>query len=267
MSARRPAPAANVMKWLGLAFLIVAATAVIIGSVNLSPASGQAAQVEAEVLAKQLEFILKMNSAFLGFLGIIGALLTWFFKNNLEDAKQVAAQMVREELDAHIKDRVKEEFRYWEQSAKTERVIGQTLVDYYLPDSTDPPKEYELLTQRGFRQVLFCDRLETIRRSSGDVVILDCQNWVLPSGQRLMTLPPSDREPHIREQIDHLLRLLSPTVVLVVYIRGTVQYLYDPKFETRYVLAANNQVTLISHVANGAYVALGDRILQRHQAL
>ncbi|NEZ60881.1 hypothetical protein [Adonisia turfae] len=56
------------------------------------------------VLATQLEFILKMNSAFLGFLGIIGALLPWFFKNNLEDAKKVAGQMVRDELDKRIKE-------------------------------------------------------------------------------------------------------------------------------------------------------------------
>ncbi len=63
-------------------------------AVNLSPSAGQTGQAESEMLASQLEFILKMNSAFLGFLGIIGALLTWFFKNNLEDAKKVASQMV-----------------------------------------------------------------------------------------------------------------------------------------------------------------------------
>lgn len=57
--------------------------------------------------------------------------------------------------------------------------------------------------------------------------------------------------------------MLSPQTVLIVYIRGTVKYLYDPKFERRYVLPANNQVTLIGHAVNGAYTASGDRAMQR----
>ncbi|WP_206071140.1 hypothetical protein, partial [Nodosilinea sp. P-1105] len=60
--------------------VIAASVSIITIAVRISPTSGQAGQVESEVLAKQIEFILKMNSAFLGFLGIIGALLTWFFK-------------------------------------------------------------------------------------------------------------------------------------------------------------------------------------------
>lgn len=165
------------LQWFSPIALIIAATTTLCLAVTLTPAASQPPSVEAEVFTRQLDFILKTNSAFLGFLGIIGALLTWFFKNNLEDAKQVAAKMVREELDAHIRDLVKTEFRYWELSAQTERVVGQTLVDYYLPNGTTEPQEYALLKHRGFRQVLFCNRLEDIRRSAGDVVILHCQNW------------------------------------------------------------------------------------------
>jgi len=96
MSSRDQLKAFEWLKWATLILLIAACIAIITMAVNMSPSSGQAGQVESEVLARQLEFILKMNSAFLGFLGIIGALLTWFFKNNLEDAKKVASQMVRE---------------------------------------------------------------------------------------------------------------------------------------------------------------------------
>jgi hypothetical protein len=251
------------LQWLSLVALIIAATTTLFLAVTLTPAASQPPSVEAEVFTKQLDFILKTNSAFLGFLGIIGALLTWFFKNNLEDAKQVAAKMVREELDAHIRDLVKTEFRYWELSAQTERVVGQTLVDYYLPNGTTEPQECALLKHRGFRQVLFCNRLEDIRRSAGDVVVLDCQNWQIDANQRLIDLKPDDREAPIRQQLDALLGMLSPQTVLIVYIRGTVKYLYDPKFERRYVLPANNQVTLIGHAVNGAYTASSDRAIQR----
>lgn len=247
-----------------LSLIIAISVIIIIGAVNLSPASGQAGQVDAEVLAKQLEFILKMNSAFLGFLGIIGALLTWFFKNNLEDAKEVASKMVREEIDQHIRERVRDEFRYWEMSARTERVVGQTLVNYYLPNGAAEPREFFLVQNRGFRQTLFCSRSEEVRRSEADVVVLDAQNWKT-DGQRVVTLNElgwlsDESHAKVKEQIDLLLAMLSKQVVLVVYVRGIVKYLNDPKFEALYVLPANNQVTLLGHAVNGAYVAYGDRV-------
>ena len=254
----------SLWKAASLALLILAVTAVIVVAVSLTPVAGEVASTEAEVLQKQLEFILKMNSAFLGFLGIIGALLTWFFKNNLEDAKVVAARMVREEMDGHIKALVQEEFRYWEMSAKAERVIGQTLVDYYLPEGKAEPDEFYLVKQRGFRQVAFCDRPETVRRSAADVVIIDLQNGKTADGQRQVVLAERGRltaesEEWARSQIDSIRGVVSKQTVLVVYVRGNVSYLNEPKFENEYVLPANNQVTLLGHAGNGAYVAFGAR--------
>lgn len=251
------------LKGISLAFLVVASTAVIVGMVSLSPASGQAGQVESEVLAKQLEFILKMNSAFLGFLGIIGALLTWFFKNNLEDAKEVAGRMVREELDQRIKGLVQEEFRYLEMSARSERVVGQTFVAYYVPDAQSQPREYGLVKNRGFRRVAFCTQLDEIKRSPADVVIFDAQNW-RAGGSRVVELTErgwlvDGSEQSVRQQIDALRDRVADHVVLVVFVRGIVGYLNDAKFESLYVLPANNQVTLLGHAVNGAYVAFGDR--------
>ena len=253
---------------MSLALLIVAVAAVIIAVVSLTPVAGEVSSTEAEVLQKQLEFILKMNSAFLGFLGIIGALLTWFFKNNLEDAKVVAAKMVREEMEGHIKARVAEEFRYWEMSAKTERVIGQTLVDYYLPEGVAEPEEFYLLKQRGFRQVAFCDHIETVRRSQADVVVADFQNCKTADGQRRVVLTErgwltAESEAWAKGRIDAIRGVISEQTVLVVYVRGIVAYLSDPKFERSYVLPANNQVTLVGHVGSGAYVAFGARQQRR----
>lgn len=257
------------LKWATLMLAIAASVAIITMAVNLSPSSAQAAKIESEVLAKQLEFILKMNSAFLGFLGIIGALLTWFFKNNLEDAKQVASQMVREELDQHIQSKIETELRFWEMGARTERVVSQSLVNYYLPKGTREPREFFLVKNRGFRQVLFCSRLEEIRRSSADVVIFDAQNWTDPPNQPVVHtdkgwLTPESEE-RVKAEINQLEAILSDQTVLVVYVRGTVAYLNEPRFAEKFVLPANNQVTLLGHVVNGVYVAYGDRrAIQSH---
>ena len=83
MSFRNQSKAFEWGKWITLCLVIAASVSIITIAVRISPTSGQAGQVESEVLAKQIEFILKMNSAFLGFLGIIGALLTWFFKKGV----------------------------------------------------------------------------------------------------------------------------------------------------------------------------------------
>ncbi|PZO13341.1 MAG: hypothetical protein DCF25_16250 [Leptolyngbya foveolarum] len=257
----------TVWKALSLGLLIVAIAAVIIAAVSLTPVAGDVPSTEAAVLQKQLEFILKTNSAFLGFLGIIGALLTWFFKNNLQDAKVVAAQMVREEMDSHIKARVEEEFRYWEMSAKTERVIGQTLVDYYLPGGGAVPEELHLVKQRGFRQVSFCDRAEQIRRSEADVVIVDLQNAKGADGSAQVVTDKgkltAESEQWAQRQIDTVRAVTGNGKVLVVYVRGTVAHLNSAELQQEYVLAANNQVTLVGHAGNGAYVALGARRKQQ----
>ncbi|MGP1383450.1 MAG: hypothetical protein ACTS2F_07795 [Thainema sp.] len=242
-------------------------SAILTKVLNLPPNSDPLAQTDSEVLASQLEFILTMNSVFLGFLGIIGTLLTWFFKNSLEDAKEVAGKMVRSELDKHIQKRIQDEFRHWEMSARTERVVSQTLVNYYLPDGIEEPREFSLVKNRGFRHVLFCSRLEEVRRSSADVVILDVQNWTTESGQSVVQTEKGklidESEQQVKQQIDSLRKMISDHVVLVVYVRGTVNYLYDPQFAAEFVLAANNHVTLLGHAVNGAYVAYGDRIANR----
>ena len=259
----------NVWKAVSLGLLLVAIASIIIASVSLTPVAGNVAFTEAEVLQKQLEFVLKMNSAFLGFLGIIGALLTWFFKNSLEDAKAVAARMVKEEMAGKVRGLVEEEFRYWERMAQPERVISQTLVDYYLPEGAAEPEEFYLVKQRGFRRVLFCDRLEALRRSEADVVIADFQNCKRADGQRRLLMNAgrltAESEAWAKGQIDFIRAVISEQAVLVVYIRGTVGYLYEPKFENAYVLAANNQVTLVGHAGSGAYVAFGARQSGRRQ--
>ncbi len=72
-----------------------------------------------------------------------------------------------------------------------------------------------------------------------------------------------ESEEWARSQIDEIREAISDQTVLVVYVRGTVGYLNDPKFEEAYVLPANNQVTLVGHAGSGAYVAFGARQSRR----
>ncbi|MEL7315000.1 MAG: hypothetical protein AAFN08_08615 [Cyanobacteria bacterium J06559_3] len=76
-----------------------------------SPAPTPTTPPEVELLKSQLEFVLQLNTVFLGFLAILGGLLTWFFKSNLDDAKEMATRMVRQELSDHIEPLIKAEAR------------------------------------------------------------------------------------------------------------------------------------------------------------
>lgn len=137
-----------------------------------------------------------------------------------------------------------------------EQVVSSTLVDYYLPGSGQPD-EFHPLQARKFRNVRLVHEIEDVRQTPGDVIVLDLQNWITTSGQRFIELPEAERETQAQEQLDGLLRVLSSSAVVVVYIRLTIKYLF--RVTNRYVLPANNPVTLVGNTADGAYVAVGDR--------
>ena len=262
-----PQPAIG--KWFLISLLIVLVIGIMFFSVSLPPASGQSSTADTDLLTKQIDFMLKMNSAFLGFLGIVGALITWFFKNNLEDAKKVASDMVRKELDEHIKSIVKKEFDYWERTVQPERLVGETWVDYFLPDGTQERheiSELRLLELRGFNKpVRLCSTPKKLRSLRGDVTILDLQHWQTTSGP-FTELPSDQRELKAAEMVTYLLENILPeSSVLVVYFQGYINNLnrITPPYENQYLLIANNPVTLIGHTANGAYVAHNDRAASR----
>ncbi|MGD1932342.1 MAG: hypothetical protein ACFB12_25895 [Leptolyngbyaceae cyanobacterium] len=256
-------------KWFLISLLIVLVVGVIFFAVSLPPASGQSGTADTELLTKQIDFILKMNSAFLAFLGIVGALLTWFFKNNLEDAKKIAGDIVRRELDERIKALVQDEFDDWERTVQPERLVSKTRLNYFLPDDTRERQdisEVRLLELRGFRKpISFCTTKEGLSSLHGYVTILDLQNWQTSSG--LFTeLSDNQQEVKSAEMVHDLLNNILPeTAVLVVYFRGHIKNLnrIEPSSENQYLLIANNPVTLVGHAANGAYVAYSDRATGR----
>lgn len=186
---------------------------------------------------------------------ILTAILGFIFGKNLEDAKKVARETIAQQVEGQISTLVNERVEDVRRTLLREQVIGQTLVDYYLPNGSEKPKEFDLVNARGFQNVRFRAQLGDICAYPGDVVILDLPNWVVSSGKKFLDLEESDRETHAQQQIDGLLDLLPVTSVLVVYIRGTVKYLNS--ISDRYVLPANNPVTLIGNCADGAYVVKG----------
>lgn len=61
----------------------------------------------------------------------------------------------------------------------------------------------------------------------------------------------------LQQLVQDLLDTLPEPTVVVVYIRGRLFYLNE--VSDRYVIAANNPITLVGNVADGAYVVAGDR--------
>ncbi len=233
---------------------------------------------EIELLKSQLEFLKEANgrlsdnfSQFISAIqvvfvlfGVAGAIAAYFLGQNFKEFKELsnqavqeAVKRVRQDTEAQIATLVMTEVTNVERTLRRERVISSTLVDYYRPGSDQTTKEFSLLQARRFQNVRPVKELDDIRRSPGDVVVLDLQNWILPSSQAFIDLPDADRELNAKQQIDGLLNVLPTSAVVVVYTRITIKHLYS--ISNRYVLPANNPVTLVGNAVDGAYVAFGDR--------
>ncbi|MGP1385391.1 MAG: hypothetical protein ACTS2F_17640 [Thainema sp.] len=236
---------------------------------------------EIELLKSQLEFLKEANgrlsdnfSQFISAIqvvfvlfGVAGAIAAYFLGQNFKEFKELsnkavqeAVKRVRQDTEAQIATLVLTEVTNVERTLRRERVISSTLVDYYRPGSDQITKEFSLLQARRFQNVRLIKELGDIRTSPGNVVVLDLQNWILSSSQAFIDLPEADRELNAKQQIDGLLNVLPTSAVVVVYTRITIKYLYS--ISNRYVLPANNPVTLVGNAVDGAYVAFGDRHIQ-----
>ncbi len=247
-----------------------------------TPAGTAPANSELELLRKQLDFINSenarlgadfakrldvisqankdLNESFKTFVdtmkfvlvifGFLGTVIAFIFGKNLDDAKKVARDAIRQEVDSHVTTLVQTEVDNVKRTLQRERIIGDTTVNYYLPHQTQPPREFKLLQVRGFRDVRFPKDLQQLQTTLSDVIVLDLENW-------LTTLPEAEQEAAAKDQIDTLLNLLPRSAVLVVYVRSVVKYLYSVPRD-RYITPANNPITLIGMVTDAAYVAAGE---------
>lgn len=234
-----------------------------------------------ELLKSQLEFLKATNGQLgesfnrfvaamqftLGIFAFLGVFLSFFVGKNLDDAKKVASQLINREVENKITDLVQSEIESVKRSLQRERVIGSTVVDYYLPSNdTTEPDDCKLLRTRGFDKVRYWNQKRKPKKPVGDIFVLDLLNSKLLEGQDFVGLSKDDaknkREEKVKNQIDLALNWLDKTTVLVIYIDGFSEEVKN--LATRvdyYYVAANTSITLIGIVADSAYVAHGQHNL------
>jgi hypothetical protein len=229
---------------------------------------------EVDLLKNQLEFLLKLNTVFLGFLAFLGGILTWFFKSNLDDARKMAGQIVHQELSDHIEPLVKAEADHIRRSLRTEQIISHTVVDYYLPAPVArDPVEYGLLQGRGFLNVRLWHPERPPLGRLGSVLVIDfvnCDTLAFPelnaAEDAIRKVGYEKRDQCVTETIEQLINLRLGRPVWVVYVRpglgriGAIDRLTQnfPE-DIKYYSSANTPVALMGAVVDSAYVAYGDR--------
>ncbi|MEO1428358.1 MAG: hypothetical protein AAFV71_04690 [Cyanobacteria bacterium J06633_8] len=212
------------------------------------------------LLKTQLDFLKFVIQVAVFVFAVLGAWITFVFGKNLTDAKKVAEEIISEKVKARVDNLIKTEVQSLKRSIDREKAIIFTYVDYYLPSSTIEPKEVKLLKARGFRDVFFWNRHNPPKRLSGNVCVLDLQNYKDDSGKNFSELAQNDKETKVETYINEILPLLPPETVLVIYARGRFNAIENIPNNTYYV-PANSVVTLMGWVADSAYVAYGEEIV------
>ena len=230
------------------------------------------ASPEVELLKSQLEFLKWTNTGFLGFLAFLGAILTWVFSKNLEDAKRLAKDMVRQELLSQISPLIQAEAETVMRSLKTEQVIGEAVIDYYLPAEDLEPNECRLLRGRGFSAVRFWSQstLPNVRLSN--VLVVDFVHSSLleipglnDRNLDIRNAALQQREKLVNDTLETVVRWVSRRSVLLIYIRpgaGRIEAIdqLTVNFPTvKYYTSANTPVALMGAAVDSAYVAYGEQ--------
>jgi len=86
------------------------------------------------------------------FAAIGTAILGWLFNKNLTDAKEVAKGMIEQQLQREITTLIDDRLETLKRTLRREQIINHTLIDYYLPNGTTPPREFHLLQKSPFHQ-------------------------------------------------------------------------------------------------------------------
>lgn len=229
--------------------------------------------------ASQLEFLkstnIQLNENFNRFVAamqfvlvvfaFLGGVLAYVVGKNLDDAKKVASQLINREVENKITDLVQSEVESVKRSLQRERVIGSTIVDYYLPNNdTTEPSDCKLLRTRGFAKVRFWNQKRKPKKPVGDIFVLDLINSKLLEGQDFVGLSKEDaenkREDKVKEQIDLALDWLDKNTVLVIYVKGRYREIDNLAARVDYYyIPVNAPISLLGIVADSAYVAYGEK--------
>ncbi len=203
----------------------------------------------------------------------LGGVIAYVFGKNLQDARQIAREIIDQEVNRRIVTIVDAEINNVKRLLGRERVISEVLVDYYHPDEAFHPRELALLETRGFRPVRRCYSDADLRRSGGQVVVMDLGHWPEASGQtfdemkdRVDNVPDeAQKAEHQRleqialERVQQVMRVLPATTALIVYVRANVRLLNPLKGGDRHFAIANMPISLVGMVADAAYVVYAER--------
>jgi hypothetical protein len=231
-----------------------------------------------ELLKSQLEFLKATNGqlgeSFNRFVAamqftlvafaFLGGFIAYAVGKNLNDAKELARGLINQEVENKITYLVQSEIESVKRSLQRERVIGSTVVDYYLPSNdTTEPDDCKLLRTRGFDKVKYWNQQQKPRKPVGDVFVLDLINSKLLEGQEFAGLSKDDaenkREAKVKEQIDIVLNWLNINTVLVIYVKGRFREIDNLASRVDYYyIPVNAPISLLGIVADSAYVAYGE---------
>jgi hypothetical protein len=121
-------------------------------------------------------------------------------------------------------------------------------LDYLSLNSRRCPDEVDLLKARQFKDVAWLTDIEQLKQSQGDIVVLDLVNWQESNRQEFDNLP-EDIQQKGKALCDRVLRMMSASSTLVLYVRGRF-----PLPSDKPVVAVNMPITLVGMVADAAYV-------------
>lgn len=204
----------------------------------------------------------------------LGGVIAYIFGKNLTDAKQIAREAINQEVNRRIVAIVDTEINSLKRLLGREQVINEVLVDYYHPDETFRPRELALIETRGFRSVHHCHNEADLRRSRGQLVVMDLGHWPETNGKTFDEVKeavehlPHDEQKKLEHQrleqlaldrVQQVINILPRTTALIVYTRSNVRSLNPFKGGERHFAIANMPITLVGMVADAAYVVYAER--------
>jgi parvulin-like peptidyl-prolyl isomerase len=210
-----------------------------------------------------------------GLAAVLSAVGGWLFKNSLDDAKEMATRIVRQELTNSIEPLIEAESKNLQKTLQTEQIINGTVVDYYIPQTmSENTTEYGLLKNRGFLAVRRWDSSHQPEGRFGSVLVVDfvnCSLLNLPGlsheNDEVRRAAYQERDQIVNNIIRNLVEMRIGNPIIVAYVHpgfGRLEALdkLTTTFpELRYYAWANTPVSLMGAVVDSAYVAYGDLAL------
>lgn len=202
-------------------------------------------------LASSFEsFTSTVNTAFViltAVLGILGAIGLFLYGQTLKEAKQAIEEQVQQAVERSIARSLKRRVDNLETLLDREDIIKLVAVDYWLPidphpthSSPQPPLEYTLLADRGFRMRF---RMGSDRYNPRtDLTVVDLANG-------------NFSEADINSFLSRLKDDLSDNAVVVIYVPGNLKAVDQLREKTRYYIPAIVPIRLLGAVTDAASVA------------